>query len=126
MHADKIRACMLAEPSPTFLLPFVMRGGKTAENGCMSWTDSICHRISAVCPHSSFGQWLVLWCTILSEPFQNPKNFKRWVMIPIWPGNSARENLTYQQQHDCINKYLQKELGFYVRKVTHIFRVLSA
>ena len=113
-------------PCPTFLLPFVMRGGKTLENGRMSWTGSIRHRISAVCPHGSLGQWLVLRYTILSERIPNPKNFKRWVMTPMWPGSSARENLTYQQQHDRINKYLRKELGFYVRKVTHIFRVLSA
>lgn len=118
--------CMLAGPCPAFLLPCVMRGGKTLENGRMSFTGSIRHKITAVCPHGSLGCWLVARFTISGEPFPNPKNFKRWVMTPMWPGTSAKENLTYQQQHDRINKYLRTELGIWARKVTHIFRVLSA
>ena len=125
-YLDFVITCMLAGPCPAFLLAFVMRGGKTLENGRMSWSGSIRHLIPAVCPHGTLGQHLALRYTIMGEPFPNPKNFKRWVMTPMWPGTSAKQNLTYQQQYERINKYLRKELGIWVRKVTHIFRVLSA
>lgn len=115
-----------ADPCPAFLLPFVQKGGKCLENGKVSYTGSIRHREPALCPHGSLGQHLVMRFTVSAEPFPDARDFDVWVTTPLWPGNNRKENLSYPVQAEAIKKYLQQELGIYVRKVTHIFRVLAA
>lgn len=103
-----------------------MKGGKTLENGKSSFSGSIRHLIPAMCPHGSLGQHLVMRFTVGSEPFPSPQDFGVWVTTPMWPGYDPTQNVSYSQQAEAIKHYLEKELGIYVRKVTHIFRVLAA
>ncbi|CAL8471742.1 g11284 [Coccomyxa elongata] len=64
--------------------------------------------------------------TIMGEQFPDPGDFGTWVTTPMWPGNRPAENLSYSMQAAAIKKYLQQGMKIYVRKVTHIFRVLAA
>ncbi|CAL8471208.1 g10750 [Coccomyxa elongata] len=104
-------------PSPALLLPFIMKGGKTLENGKSSSSGSIRHLIPAMCPHGSLGQHLVMRFTVGCEPFPSPLDFELWVTTPMWPGYDPRQNVSYSQQAQAIKHYLEEELGIYVRKV---------
>ena len=72
------------------------------------------------------GQHLVMRFTIGAELFPNPDDCELWVTTPMWPGNNSNQNLSYSMQTAAIKHYIEEELGFHVRKVTHIFRVLAA
>jgi hypothetical protein len=107
------------------MLAFVQKGGKTLENGKVSFSGSLRHRDPALCPHGSLGQHLVNRFTIMAEPFPDPHDFDKWVKTPVWPANNPRENLSYTTQAMAIKRYVRDEMGIHVRKVTHIFRVLA-
>ena len=109
-----------------FVLPFVLKDGKTLENGKVSYAGSIRHKDAELCPHNALGQHLVARFTLDSAPFPDPEDAKGWVNTPMWPANDPSRNVSYQQQADYINDVLRNTLGIYVRKSTHIFRVLGA
>ena len=105
---------------------FVLKGGKTLENGKVSYVGSIRHVDPALCPHGSLGQHLICRFTLDSEPFPDPEDAHDWVHTPMWPAGDSSRNMSYSQQADQINHYLRDCLGIFVKKVTHIFRVLGA
>lgn len=115
-----------AGPCPCFILPFVLKGGKTLENGKVSYVGSIRHVDPALCPHGSLGQHIICRFTLDSEPFPDPENADDWVHTPMWPAGDNTRNMSYNQQADQINHYLRDKLSIHVKKVTHIFRVLGA
>ena len=115
-----------AGPCPAFILPFVLRGGETMENGKISFAGSIRHRTPELCPQGAMGQHLIMRFTLDSEPFPDPRDAEEWLAIAMWPAGNCKKNVSYQQMADALNYYLRVDLGFNVRKVTHIFRVLGA
>lgn len=62
----------------------------------------------------------------MAEPFPDPGDFDTWVATPMWPGNNPAQNLSYSMQAKAIKMYLENGMEVFVRKVTHIFRVLAA
>ena len=84
------------------------------------------HRTPELCPRGAMGQHLIMRFTLDSEPFPDPRNAEEWLAITMWPAGNCKKSVSYQQMADALNYYLGRELGFRVRKVAYIFRVLGA
>lgn len=59
-----------AGPCPCFILPFLLKGGKTLENGKVSYVGSTHHVDPTLCPHGSLGQHIICRITLDRSPSQ--------------------------------------------------------
>lgn len=53
------------------------------------------------------------------------QNFDEWIHCPLWKGNSAEDNVTYNLIYKRVKMYMDAA-GVHVNKVTHAFRVAAA
>ena len=104
-HADN--SCyppnQAAGPSPCYLLPLVLRGGKTMDNGKINYSGAIRSIELLVCVQRALGYWFVKRFTIDGAPFPDPNAFEEdWLTAALFPGQSPQQNVSYEQT-SCVS-----------------------
>eukprot|EP00775_Hariotina_reticulata_P005326 gene5326-5562_t len=136
-RSDDVRLFFLADiiaprkipavgPHNCYILPIVLKGGKTDKSGKPAYSGCIRHRVPELCPIRALAYHLMHRFTIENVPFPDPRDTTAWLSAALFPGKSSvTENISYDVQYREL-KELLTELDMSFSKVTHIFRVSGA
>lgn len=124
----------VAGPAPAFLLSAVIRGGKTFENGKMGYAGCIRALLPLMCSQRALASMFCHRFTIKAEIFPSLEDEEAWYYLPLWRGSGSRRkgdddgelgNIGYDAQNKALEAAF-RELGIFINKVTHAFRMLAA
>ena len=93
------RAMLGAGPSVCYLLAFVVRGGKTDENGRPTYLGCIRNQDPLLCAHNALALYLCLRFNILQEEFPDVNDRDAFFGTPLFPGTKPGRNVTYHQMY---------------------------
>jgi hypothetical protein len=114
-----------AGPTPCYLLPFVLKGGKTMRGGRVAYSGALRSLNPVLCMQRALGYHMVHRFTLTGVSFPDPRKPEEWYSAALFPTTDPSRNITYEQLHANL-KELLADLDIVVTKVTHIFRVGGA